>query len=140
VYAEWKKQHYFDYLETGYFDTVTGFRCSGLMRFNETANYPIQGPAFHCMLWSLIKLNKALKKYKFKTKICGQIHDSINFIYHKDELDDVITIGQEIAHKELPEHWRWIIVPLEMEVEAAKPGMTWYDKEPIEIKQHKEDK
>lgn len=134
VYGEWKKQNYFNYLEKGYFDTVTGFRCSGLMRYNATANYPIQGPAFHCMLWSLIQLNKKLKKYKFKTKICGQIHDSINFIYHKKELDSVMELSQEIVHKELPNHWRWIIVPLEIEAEIAPLGQTWYDKKAYKVK------
>lgn len=134
VYSEWKKQNYFDYLEKGYFDTVTGFRCSGVMRYNETANYPIQGPAFHCLLWSFIQLNKALKKYKFKTKICGQIHDSIVFVYHKKELDNVMEINHEITSKLLPQHWKWIIVPLETEAEIAPIGKTWYDKKPYELK------
>lgn len=42
-YDQWKWDWWNAYLELGYFDTYTGFRCSGVMDRKQAVNYPIQG-------------------------------------------------------------------------------------------------
>ena len=77
VYNQWKRKWWDKYLENGGFPTLTGFRIDGVMGRNDVINYPVQGSAFHCLLWSLIQLNRWLRKNKMRSKIVGQIHDSI---------------------------------------------------------------
>ena len=78
VYGQWKKDWYDAYCRRGYITLKTGFVCSGVMRKNEVINYPIQGSAFHCLLWSLNQLvMRELKRSKLKARVVGQIHDSI---------------------------------------------------------------
>ena len=128
-YQAWKEKHWKEYCKRGYFDTLTGFRCSGVMKRNEAINYPVQGPAFHCLLWSLIQVNKQLKKKKMKSLIVGQIHDSMVDDYVEEELDELCGIEEQVMTKDILNHWEWINVPLEIEQEVSKPGMSWFEKE-----------
>ena len=82
VYAEWKKRRWIEYQQEGSFSLLTGFRCVGVYRKNQVINTPIQGAAFHCLLKCLIILHKWLKKYKMKSRICGQVHDSMIGSFH----------------------------------------------------------
>jgi DNA polymerase-1 len=128
-YAEWKRKWYSDYQSRGYIDTLTGFRQEGIFKRNEIINYPIQGSAFHCLLWSLIQLVKTeLRKYKLKSKIIGQIHDSIVGDVPNGELRDYIQLLQEVMVDKLRKHWKWIIVPLTVEFEVAPKGKSWFEK------------
>jgi len=131
VYTAWKDEFYNQYLEQGYLDTLTGFRCSGLMKRNDVINYPVQGSAFHCLLWSLIQINKWLKEEKLNTRIIGQIHDSIVFDLDPEERDIVIPKVKQIMCKDIRKEWDWIIVPLEVEIEIAPINKSWYEKEEI---------
>lgn len=133
VYDQWRQDWYEAYCEKGYFDTLTGFRCQGLMRRNQVINYPVQGSAFHCLLWSVIKLNKLLRKYKMKSLIIGQIHDSIVSDVPKTELKDYIKLSEQVMIYDLKEHWKFINSPLEVEIEASKPGHSWYEKEKVAV-------
>lgn len=133
VYSEWKKKWYTKYLTKGYFDLLTGFRCEGVFNRKEVINYAVQGAAFHCLLWSLVQLNKRLKKNKMRSKVVGQIHDSILGDVHKDEVQDYLQMVHHIMTIELPELWKWINVPLEVEAEVSPLGGTWFDKKKVEI-------
>lgn len=130
-YRDWKKQWFSDYERRGYFDMLTGFRCSGVYKKNEAVNYPIQGSAFHCLLWSLIELDDWLRRYRLKTKIVGQIHDSMLLDVPEDELADVLGRVQRIITKKLPAAWEWICVPLTVEIEGARTN--WFDKKPLAV-------
>lgn len=131
AYTEWKNDWYRRYRKRGYFEIPTGFRCSGLFSRKETINYPIQGAAFHCLLWSLIRLNKWLLKHKMRSMIVGQIHDSIILDVHKKEYRVVLQKAREIMTQELLKYWDWIIVPLEIEAEAS--DVNWFLKEKVEF-------
>ncbi len=120
----WKK-----YQERGRFRTMTGFECSGVMSRNDVYNYPIQGPAFHLLLWSLIRLVRQISKKKMKTKVVGQIHDSILADVPENELDDYLAMAKQIMTVDVRKHWKWVIVPLEIEAEVAKTN--WYQKETV---------
>ena len=113
-YKEWKDKWWEKYQRTGQFTTLTGFVISGLYKRNEVINYPIQGVAFHCLLWSLIRLQKQLRKYKMKSLIVGQIHDSIVADVCKDEVKDYLTMVKQIMTEDIKKHWTWINTPLEV--------------------------
>lgn len=132
VYTAWKKRWYKSYLKQGWFDTITDFRCSGPMRRNEVINYPVQGSAFHCLLWSLTQIHQWLTVNEMETKIIGQIHDSIVFSFHPDEIDKVLEKVRRVMCEDIRKHWPWITVPLEIEVELAPAGKSWNDKVKVE--------
>jgi DNA polymerase-1 len=125
VYRDWKETHWKKYQQTGYIDFYTGFRCSGLMSKNDVINYPVQGAAFHCLLWALIRINFLLKQYKMKSRIIGQIHDAIVFDVHPDEVEDVIRISKKEMVELLPKHYSWINTPLTVEADLGPVDGSW---------------
>lgn len=133
VYNKWKEAHWEAYQKNGYVDLLTGFRCSGLMSRNEAINYPVQGAAFHFLLWSLIQLHNWLMETGKKTMIIGQIHDSIVLDMHPDEINEVLAKATEIMTVRIVEHWPWIIVPLSIDAELTSIDQAWLHKK--EVKQ-----
>lgn len=131
VYHAKRKAWVADYRRKGYIDLVTGFRCHGPMERNQVMNYHIQGPAFHCLLWSLIRLQKEIKRRHMQAKIIGQIHDSIIADVPRNEIDDYLVLAHDITTRQLREAWPWITVPFEIEAELAET--CWYDKRHVEI-------
>lgn len=136
VYTQWKEDWYRAYRETGGFDMLTGFRVEGIYRKNQVLNYAVQGSSFHCLLWCLIQMNKWLKKYKMRSKIICQIHDSILGDVHEKEKDDYLSTLKEIVNVRLPKAWKWINLPLTIECEQTGLCGTstgnWYCKKEIE--------
>jgi DNA polymerase-1 len=127
-YAEWKKRWWNTYQKYGYLDLYTGFRCSGTMGRNDAINYPVQGAAFHCNLWTFIQMDKRMREEKWDTRLIGQIHDSIILDVHPDELQHVIETARKVTCEELPEAWKWIIVPLDIEIETTPIDGNWSEK------------
>lgn len=136
VYSEWKEQWMDAYLEKGYFDTYTGFRISGVLSRNDVINYPVQGSAFHCLLWCLIQMQKYMVKNRMASKIIGQIHDSMVIDIHPREKDDILRHAQLLVQKKLPEHWDWIYIPLTIEAEMTGVDEAWLYKKEIDLKQY----
>jgi DNA polymerase I-like protein with 3'-5' exonuclease and polymerase domains len=110
---------------------LTGFRCAGVFKKNEAVNYPIQGAAFHCLLWALIELNDWLRARGMQSLIVGQIHDSMILDCTVSELYDVLARVQKIITKYLPRAWDWICVPLTVEIEGSEKN--WFEKKPLAI-------
>lgn len=131
VYTKWKKKQWAFYLKHGYLDSFTGFRYSGEMKRTEAINYPIQGAAFHCNLWSFIRVNNCLKKYRMKSKLIGQIHDSIIGDVPDKEFEDFYEIIERTTCEDLAKAWKWINVEMEIELEAAPVGASWYEKKEV---------
>jgi len=131
VYGQWKEDWWKAYQRNGYFITQTGFMISGVYNRKEVINYPIQGSAFHWLLWSLIRINKLLKKYKMISKLVGQIHDSIVADVHKKEKKQYLEIVQKVMTQDVKKHWSWINVPLSIEAEVTPVGGSWYQKKEI---------
>lgn len=125
VYAQWKEKWYSDYLKNGYVDSFTGFRFRGEMRRNEVINYPIQGAAFHCLLWSFIQLDKWLIEKNYDSRLIGQIHDAMVLDVSPNELYKVARMIKRITTIELSRNWNWIIVPLSVEVEIGDIDGSW---------------
>ncbi len=133
-YAKWKEEWWANYKEKGYIELHTGFICSGVMRKNDCINYPVQGAAFHCLLWSFIQLDKYLTGERLDTRLIGQIHDSILLDVHPKELDYVTEMAHKITCFELPEVWKWIIVPLDIDADLAPVDASWAEKEKYKFK------
>lgn len=131
VYGKWKETHWEKYQKTGYVDLLTGFRCAGVMKRNEAINYPVQGAAFHCLLWCLIQMNRWLKENNMRTVIIGQIHDSIVLDIHPEEANAVLAKAYKIMEHDIREHWGWILVPLEVDTELTPVDQSWYNKDEV---------
>lgn len=125
VYKLWKEKWWAQYQKLGYIDTLTNFRCSGKMGKNDSINYPVQGSAFHCLLWSLITIDHTLIKQKLGSRIIGQIHDEIILDIHPNELEIVKNLLNEIMTIKIRKEWPWIIVPLEVEMEVSQIDGSW---------------
>ncbi len=131
-YGQWKRKWLDQYQRDGGFTMLTGFRIEGVLSKNDVINWPVQGASFHCLLWSLISIAATLRKRRMRTRIIGQIHDSIIAEVYKGEEADYVQIAHEAMTRKVREHWDWIITPLEIEVEAAPLGGTWYEKTKID--------
>jgi DNA polymerase I-like protein with 3'-5' exonuclease and polymerase domains len=75
--------------------------------------------------WSLVELDEIAEKEQWKTKIIGQIHDSILFDTYPPELEHVIKTVHYISTQKIREVNEWIIVPLIIEVESAPVDAPW---------------
>jgi len=121
VYTKWKLKWWSNYQKKGYFDLLTGFRCQGVMTKNEVINAPFQGSAFHCLLWSFIELDKiSYEKENWDSRLFGQIHDEFLIDTASDELAHVAKTCARVTQQDLAEHWKWIIVPMEVEADLGE--------------------
>lgn len=127
-----KRQEWIEfYRQHGYIDIATGFRCHGPMSKNQVMNFHIQGPAFHCLLWSLITLIAEMKQRGMKTKIISQIHDSIIADVPLDEVPVYLQLVRDITTKRIKTAYKWVTVDFRVEAEIAYDN--WYGKKFIEI-------
>lgn len=92
-------------------------------------NTPVQGPSFHCLLWSVTRINEWLMKNKMKSKVICQIHDSILADVHRSELDDYLEFSERVMTKDVRDHWPWIKTTLGTEVDIAETN--WFEKKPL---------
>ena len=125
IYNSWRKAWVKQYRKQGSLKMFTGFTCSGVMRENEIINYPIQGSAFHCLLFTFIELDRIMMQEKWRTKLLGQIHDSIVMNIYPEEFDHVKQTIFNIVNKILPSAWDWITVPLEIDLEVYGIDKPW---------------
>ena len=135
-YAEWKERWYSVYKKYGYFDLLTGFRCSGIMSKNDVTNYPAQGSAFHCLLWSFNKMDEVMQKENWDTRLISQVHDSMILDVLPSELEHVAKTAIDITTKQLPEVWKWINVPLSVDMEICDIDESWANKKKFKILTH----
>ena len=131
VYRKWRENWYDKYLKHGSFDMKTGFHCSGVFGRNQVVNYPVQGSAFHCLLWTLIQVVARIKGWK--SRVVGEIHDSLLIDAHPSEVDELVPLVTQIATVELPREWPWIVVPLRVEASISEIDGSWADMKVIEV-------
>jgi DNA polymerase-1 len=131
-YTQWKKDWYNLYLAHGAISTLTGFRHEGVFSRNQILNFPVQGSAAHCLLWSHIQIQKEMTQRRMKSKIIFTIHDSLGVDAHKKEIDDVCEMMYRWSVVEIQKHWPWIIVPLSLEFGICP--VNWYQEIPLEVK------
>lgn len=126
-YTAWKDRWYETYKKYGYIDMFTGFRCWGPMSRNDSINYPVQGAAFHCLLWSFIQLDKLLLSEGLQSRLIGQIHDSMILDVLPEELEYLKEKIHKITCEDLPATWKWIIIPLEVDMEVYPVDSPWIE-------------
>lgn len=131
VYNQWKKNWWAEYQQNGGINTKTGFKLEGIFRRNQILCDPIQGSAFHCLLWAIIQIERELRKRKMRSRIVVQIHDSVLIDTHKSEIEDVVKIVSDIVLRKLPKHWPWICIPLGMGFDVC--SKNWFDKKPLQL-------
>jgi DNA polymerase-1 len=129
----WQTKFWGEYQKNGYFYSKTGFLYQGEMSFNNVLNYPIQGSAFHVLLWSLIKAVNTFEQKGMQTRIIGQVHDSIVLDVWPPELQKVITIMKQIMEIDVVRAWPWIIVPMKIEAELCPVDGSWAEKQEYKI-------
>jgi len=133
-YGRWRKLWYGKYLKRGYFDLLTGFRVHGSFNRNSVVNYPVQGSAFHCLLWALIRVNRLLATHRMRSMVVGQIHDSLVGDVAVGELKDYLAIVEEVVMVRLRKAYTWLVVPLEVEYEICPVGGNWFQKQEFKFK------
>lgn len=122
---------YRKYQRTGEIRLQTGFRCGpGLFSKNFILNVDIQGPSFHCLLWSLIEMRKRIRREKKRTLIVAQIHDCSLSDTPDDEVQWLLTTTKQIMTVDILKAWPWICVPLKCEADVTDIGGTWLGKKP----------
>jgi len=125
---EWQDSKIGEYKRMGYVsDGAWGFRRHGYLTRNKLYNFPIQGPAFHCLLWSIIKLAKE-RLSGWETLLCGQIHDELFFDGETKEFEKVKREVTKIMTEDIREENKWIVVPLEVEWSRGK---NWLEMEAV---------
>jgi len=132
-YAQWKDRWYTLYKKQGYVDLLTGFRCGGVMDKKQVINYPVQGAAFHCLLWSFVKMDEVIRKQGWDTRLVGQIHDAIILDINPKELPTIVQMMKRITCKDLVKAWPWIIVPMDIEMELCPIDGNWAEKKKYTI-------
>lgn len=135
-YSQWKEQHWLQYQRDGYIDLPTGFRCSGVMSKRQVNNYPGQGSASHCLLWSFNRIDEIQRKEQWDSALVGQIHDSALLDVHPDELDHVIEVLNRVTCTELSAAWKWITVPLMAEIKQGPIDGSWAQLKKLKINQN----
>jgi DNA polymerase I-like protein with 3'-5' exonuclease and polymerase domains len=101
---------------------------------NDATNYPAQGSAFHCLLWSFITLTNISIQEHWDSRLIGQIHDSMIWDVHPPELAHLVETVKQVTSVELLKHWDWICVPMNVEYESCEVDQPWSTKKEFELK------
>ncbi|WP_200804831.1 DNA polymerase I [Anaerosalibacter sp. Marseille-P3206] len=82
-------------------------------------NTPIQGSAADIIKVAMVKIYTKLKKGKFKSRLILQVHDELIIEAHKDEIERVKELLQEVMEDAIT-----LSVPLKVDM---KVGNNWYE-------------
>lgn len=113
--------------ERGFVKLASGFRRREPLDLLQVFNTPIQGPAFHVLLFNLCRIAEGMKREGFKSHLIAQIHDSALIDAVDSELEDVISLSNELLEE--PPDWLPYEVPWVVEWEI---GRNWSAMEEIE--------
>lgn len=130
----WQERSWKKYERTGVIELPTGFICKGYMSRNKIVNSPIQGSAFHCLLYSLIHIHKEINRREMKSKIIGQIHDNLVMDCVPSEKEELMEFATKIATDTICKDWKWIIVPLMVSWEGTEVNQSWYYQTKVKVK------
>jgi len=115
------------YKRYGYIPLLWGHRRRGHLVKNKIFNTPIQGSAFHCLLWSLNKIRKLREKEGWLTRVPAQIHDEIFFYTEPSEEKHIITASTKIMTEDIRKENPFISVPLLAEWGTSPINGSWYE-------------
>lgn len=125
-FAADRNKLYEEYQQVGRIRMMTGFEIEGVLSRNDFLNFGIQGPGFHCLVWTIIQQQRAIEKRRMKSLLVSQVHDCSLGDVPTNEVQDYIGSVKEIVEVKLPKAWDWIVTPLEIECEVAEEN--WFKK------------
>ena len=115
---EWQKRSIEIYKRNGYIkDHSWGFERSGYLTSNQLYNFPIQGPAYHCLQWTI---NRHKIYTTLKALLCGQIHDALFFDAAGNAIPRLRKKVDYLMTEKIREKNPWLIVPLVTEWTKGK--------------------
>lgn len=123
----WQKAQGKLYLKNGYVETHFGFRRSGYLKWEVILNTQTQSTAAHLLWWCFHTLDSIRIKEKWKTKMPGQIHDSVLLDMPPEEEEHVMKTAHRVMTMETVKNFPWIIMPIEIEIEMSEVDQSWYD-------------
>jgi uracil-DNA glycosylase family 4 len=124
---KWQKAQGKFYLEHGYVETQFGFRRSGYLKWEVILNTQTQSTAAHLLWWCFNKVDQIRIKERWKTKLLGQVHDSVLPDIRPEEEEHVMKTINRVMTRDMIEEFPWIIVPIDIEIEMAEVDQSWYD-------------
>lgn len=133
-WKKWQDNMLKFYTNYGYVELMHGFRRGGFLARNKIFNTPIQGTAFHCLMWTLNRMCDEWEQDRWLSKVIGQIHDSIVIDTHPSETEYILRRIKQIGTEDIRKSHDWIIVPLVIEAELTPINGSWYSKEEIDSK------
>jgi DNA polymerase-1 len=122
---EWQEEWVRSYYNRGYLEMLTGFRVQGWLSKNQIVNIPVQGTAFHLLLWSCVQVNNARKKEGWKTKLTGQIHDEMDLDINPGEESHVRSVIEKTMVEDTRRAFPWVNVPLLSEYGSCEVNASW---------------
>jgi hypothetical protein len=131
VLKKWQEAQWSKFKEDGFLEMPFGFRAEGFLSKNEIINYPVQGTAFHCLVWSMNEIRGAKYGLHWLSKIIGQIHDNLLYDCVPSEKQEIVTESTFIATKLIQQYNPWIIVPLMIEWEETEIDGSWVTKKDL---------
>jgi DNA polymerase I-like protein with 3'-5' exonuclease and polymerase domains len=99
------------------------------MSKKDLCNYPIQGTAFHLMLWSLMYICDHLRMVS--TNI-GQIHDDMLFDAVPEEVPEIMAMGDE-ALAAMKRKFPWICVPFSIKWSVTNINESWSTQHVVKV-------
>ena len=133
VYAQWKIDINKKYQRLGWIENKFGFRFVGYMSDKQVSNFPVQSAAFHTLLHSIILINDIAKEEKWKSKLVGQIHDSLVVDLVPEEEKHVLETCVRIMSIKMRELHDWIDVPIDVDAETTDIDKPWSTKKEVKI-------
>ena len=123
---EWQNKYIDSYKRNGFIkDFAWGFERHGYLTRNKIYNFPIQGPAYHCLQYTINNLWRN-NFYNFKSPLCGQIHDALFWDCLKTEFNTIKNKVHYLMTEKIREDNPWIIVPL---IDEWSKGDNWANME-----------
>lgn len=124
---KWQENQITTYREQGYIETKIGFRYGGWLTRNQLYNYPIQGTAFHVLLWAMIQIHGQSVAEEWLSYVMWQVYDAMPLAIHPSEQQYVLSTVDDIMVDKAQEYFPWINTPLKVEMEITGVDGTYAD-------------
>lgn len=131
-YYKYKQDIWKLYVEQGYLQTPVGHVLRSVHNRRTASSYSIQGGSFEKLLCGMIKAQKTFEKLGLKSKLVGEVHDSLCVSVEKSEeeiVDKIVTTCLIDATKDHP-LFDWINLDFVLDCDSYVEG-NWATK-PIE--------
>jgi DNA polymerase-1 len=127
VFKRWKEGRINFYELNGYIPTLFGFRRYAPLNRNMIINSPIQGHAFHLLLYSIIEIENSKEWQKLNSRLMFEVHDALVLSIDPEEKDVVVDF---VTDKMCNLKFDFVNVPLEVEwVFSTLENPSWYHAE-----------